>query len=80
MAHVLASGIIAAPVLPFERNGAIDWSTLDRYIPAVVAGGPSGVAINMDASEGASLDLEEQLAVLKRCKSLADGACPLFPE
>jgi 4-hydroxy-tetrahydrodipicolinate synthase len=78
MAHVLASGIIAAPVLPFERNGAVDWAALDRYIPAVVAGGPSGLAINMDASEGASLSPEEQLAVLRRCKALVDGACPVI--
>ena len=39
MTHHLASGIIAAAVLPFKEDGAIDWTTLERYIAQVAAGG-----------------------------------------
>ena len=73
MSHAFASGIISAAVLPFEENGAIDWKTLDRYLPEVAAGGPRGIAMNMDASEGASLSFDEQLEVVKRSKAALRG-------
>lgn len=63
MAHHLSSGIISAAVLPFENNGAIDWKTLERYMLEVAEGGPKAIAMNMDASEGYSLSLDEQIEV-----------------
>lgn len=69
----LASGIVAAAVLPFENNGAIDWLALERYIAEVAAGGPRAIAMNMDASEGYSLSLEEQLEVIRRCRPILAG-------
>ena len=38
MSHNLASGIISAAVLPFDDSGAIDWTTMERYIVQVAAG------------------------------------------
>ena len=76
--HPLASGIIAAPVLPFRENGAIDWPTLERYIAQVAAGKPRAIAMNMAVSEVSSLELDEQLEVLRRCKAVLAGGCTLL--
>lgn len=78
MAHPFASGIISAAVLPFETNGAIDWKTLERYLVQVAAGRPKAIAMNMDASEGASLSGDEQLEVVRRCKQILGNDCPLI--
>ena len=78
MTHAFASGIISAAVLPFETSGAIDWATLDRYLPQVAAGGAKAIAMNMDASEGASLSLEEQIEVVIRSKKALGSSCPLI--
>jgi 4-hydroxy-tetrahydrodipicolinate synthase len=77
MSH-LSSGIIAGPVLPFEQNGAIDWKTFDRYVIQVAAGDPRAIAMNMAISEVSSLQVSEQIEVLKRSKSVLAGACTLL--
>ena len=41
---------------------SIDWATLPRYIGWIAAQKPTAIAMNMDASEGPSLDRDEQLA------------------
>lgn len=74
----LASGIIAAPPLPFKEDGSIDWTTLERYIAQVAQGRPRAIAMNMAASEVSSLELSEQLEVIRRCKSAIGGACTLL--
>ena len=78
MTHKLASGIIAAAILPFEENGAIDWKTLDRYIAQVAAGRPRAIAMNMAVSEVSSLEVSEQLEVIRRCKATLAGSCTLL--
>lgn len=78
MAHPLASGIIPAAILPFETTGAIDWPTVERYIKQVAAGRPSAIAINMAVTEVSSLDVPEQLEVIRRCKAAVAGACPIL--
>lgn len=76
--HKLASGIIAAPPLPFKEDAAIDWSTLERYIAQLAQGGPRAIVMNMAASEVHSLELDEQLEVIQRCKSVIAGSCMLL--
>jgi len=76
MSH-LASGIIAAAVQPFEDNGAIDWKTTARYVAQLAEGKPRAIAMNMAVSEVSSLDVDEQLEVLRRCKATLAGGCTL---
>ncbi|MBK9605005.1 MAG: dihydrodipicolinate synthase family protein [Betaproteobacteria bacterium] len=76
MAHDLASGIIAAAILPFKKDSAIDWTTLERYIAQVARGRPRAIAMNMAVSEVSSLEIGEQLEVLRRCKAVLGGDCP----
>lgn len=78
MSHPFAHGIISAAMLPFEENGAIDWRTYDRYIARVAAGGPQAIAMNMDASEGASLSIDEQLEVARHTKKLLGDSVPFI--
>lgn len=78
MTHPFAHGIISAAMLPFESNGAIDWVTYERYITRVAAGRPQAIAMNMDASEGLSLSVEEQLEVARRSKAILGDSVPLI--
>jgi 4-hydroxy-tetrahydrodipicolinate synthase len=78
MSHNLSSGIISAAVLPFEDTGAIDWKTLERYIIQVAAGDPRAIAMNMAVSEVSSLEVPEQLDVIRRCKATLAGGCTLL--
>jgi 4-hydroxy-tetrahydrodipicolinate synthase len=76
--HKLSSGIIAAPPLPFRADATIDWAAMERYIAQVAQGKPRAIAMNMAASESSSLELDEQVEVIKRCKSVIGGACMLL--
>jgi 4-hydroxy-tetrahydrodipicolinate synthase len=78
MSHNLSSGIISAAILPFEDGGAIDWKTLERYIIQVAAGDPRAIAMNMAVSEVSSLEISEQLEVIRRCKATLAGGCALL--
>jgi 4-hydroxy-tetrahydrodipicolinate synthase len=68
MAFDLSRGVIAAPVTPFNPDESVDWSTLDRYMADIAAGGPVGIAMNMAASEGGSLTIDEQLEVIRSAR------------
>ena len=72
------AGIIAAPALPLLPDFSIDWTSLRSYIEWIAAQRPTAIAMNMDASEGPSLDRPEQLAVLRECKAVIADRCPLF--
>lgn len=77
MSH-LASGIIVAAVQPFEDNGAIDWKTTARYVAQVAEGKPRAIAMNMAVAEVSSLEADEQLEVIRRCKATLAGTCTLL--
>jgi 4-hydroxy-tetrahydrodipicolinate synthase len=73
-----ARGIVAAPFLPMLPDESIDWSTLRTYIAWIAGQTPTAIAMNMDASEGPALDRDEQLEVLRVCKSAIGGRVPLL--
>jgi len=70
-------GIIAAPALPMRPDFSIDWPTLRTYLRWVAAQKPTAIAMNMDASEGPSLERDEQLEVLRVCNEVIAGSVPL---
>lgn len=76
--HKLATGIIAAPPIPFNEDASIDWPRLEHYIAQVAQGQPRAIAMNMAASESSSLELDEQIEIIKRCKTVIAGACMLL--
>jgi 4-hydroxy-tetrahydrodipicolinate synthase len=71
-------GIVAAPFLPMLPDHSIDWATLETYIAGIAEARPTAIAMNMDASEGAALDRDEQIEVLRVSKNAIAGRCPLF--
>jgi 4-hydroxy-tetrahydrodipicolinate synthase len=71
-------GIVCAPFLPMLPDESIDWKTLETYISWIAQQRPTAIAMNMDASEGPSLDRDEQLEVLRVSQRAIAGACPLL--
>jgi len=71
----LTKGIIAAPVTPFNNDESVDWRTLELYMAQIAEAGPAGIALNMSAGEGGSLERDEQLETVKRTKATVSGAC-----
>jgi 4-hydroxy-tetrahydrodipicolinate synthase len=69
-------GIVAAPVLPMLPDASIDWTSLRSYIKWIADQRPTAIAMNMDASEGPSLEREEQLDILRLCREVI-GDVPL---
>ena len=76
-ARVEARGIVAAPFLPMHADQSIDFDALAPYLAWIAKQRPAAIAMNMDASEGPSLERDEQLAVLAASKRAIGGACPL---
>lgn len=77
MASFQLQGIVAAPVLPMLPDFSIDWTSLRSYIRWIAQQKPTAIAMNMDASEGPSLEHDEQLEVLRVCKEVIGGTVPL---
>jgi 4-hydroxy-tetrahydrodipicolinate synthase len=71
-------GIVSAPVLPMLPDQSIDWESLRSYMGWIAGQGPTAIAMNMDASEGPSLDRDEQLEVVRVCREAIHDRCPLF--
>jgi 4-hydroxy-tetrahydrodipicolinate synthase len=78
MAYPALEGIVAAPFLPMRPDFSIDWSSLRSYVAWIAEKRPTAIAMNMDASEGPSLSRDEQLEVVRVCREVIAGACPLF--
>lgn len=72
-----ARGIVAAPFLPMHPDQTIDEAGLARYLAWIARQRPTAIAMNMDASEGPSLDRDEQLEVLAIARRAIGRACPL---
>ena len=77
MAAFKLEGIVSAPVLPMLPDHSIDWASLRTYIDWIAGQKPTAIAMNMDASEGPSLDVDEQVEVIRVCREVVSGRCPL---
>jgi 4-hydroxy-tetrahydrodipicolinate synthase len=71
-------GVIAAPMLPMQDGGEIDWDTLARYMDWIAAQQPAGIVMNVDASEVIALEDDEQLEVVRECLRAIGGRVPLL--
>ncbi|WP_461173304.1 dihydrodipicolinate synthase family protein [Arthrobacter sp. Z1-9] len=70
-------GIIPAAFLPMTGQGDIDWDTLGSYTEWLVGCNPAAVAFNMEASEVAALDVDEQLKVTAHVAERVAGRLPV---
>jgi len=71
-------GVVVATVLPFGRDGAIDWKGYARVLDyCAVPAGIDAVFVNGHAGEGASLSAAERIEVVQRTRRHV-GAKPLL--
>ena len=77
MTVLTLQGIVAAPFLPMLPDYSIDWTSLRSYIGWIARQKPTAIAMNMDASEGPSLERDEQIEVLRVCREVIGGKVPL---
>jgi len=62
-------GVVVATVLPFNRDGSIDWDSYDRLLDyCATPQGISAVFVNGHAGEGATLTLAERAEVIARTR------------
>ena len=78
MSFDVSKGIIAAPVTPFNEDESVDWPTLEAYMAQIAEAGPTGIALNMAAGEGGSLERDEQIEAVRRTKAVVAGSCAVL--
>lgn len=71
-------GIVSAALLPLHSDTSIDWRTLASYIAWIADQEPTAIAMNMDSSEVVALTRDEQLEVIRVCRGVLGGSCPLI--
>lgn len=70
-------GVFQIVHTPFEENGDIDWSSLDRQIEFCLRVGAHGLVMPANASEFYTLSDDERFAVVDRSAKAIGGAVPL---
>jgi 4-hydroxy-tetrahydrodipicolinate synthase len=70
-------GVIPAGFLPMVGDGDIDWVTLADYVEWLADCHPCAVAFNMEASEVAALEVDEQLRVTAAVADRVAGRLPV---
>jgi 4-hydroxy-tetrahydrodipicolinate synthase len=78
MPHPFQSGVIPAPVMPFDTDAGVDWSTFDRYIGQIAQAGVSAIGVNMAAAEATALEHAEQTEAIRRARRVVAGAVPII--
>jgi 4-hydroxy-tetrahydrodipicolinate synthase len=70
-------GVIPAGFLPMVGDGDIDWETLAEYVDWLADCHPCALAFNMEASEVAALEVDEQLQVTAAVADRVAGRLPV---
>ena len=71
-------GLIPATLTPMDKNFKVDYDQLGEYIRWLIKFNISGLAVNIDASEGPHLYPEEQIEILKTYVSIVRGKVPII--
>ena len=66
-------GVIPALILPFKKNGKIDFELLEKQVSYLVSSGINGLFVNGTTGEGAWLTMEEKVQVFKSVKEINKG-------
>lgn len=70
-------GVFPAITTPFHFDLSIDTEALRQHVRWLVAEGCRGIVPLGSLGEGASLEYEEKLEVLRNCREALDGSVPL---
>lgn len=71
-------GVYTAMVTPFTPDGAIDWAAYEHLIELQIAGGVAGVVPCGTTGESPTLSHAEQLQVIERTVTIAQGRCQVI--
>ncbi len=71
------AGVIPAITTPFHADGGVDHAFLARHAQWLVENGCAGVVALGSLGEGATLDFEEKIEVLRTCTAALHGRAPL---
>ena len=68
MSPLSFAGVNASVPLPFTEDGAPDFEGFERYLAWLEGQGVAAITVNGDTGEGAHLDREERLAVVRAAR------------
>ena len=71
------AGVIPAITTPFHADGGVDHAFLARHAQWLVENGCAGVVALGSLGEGATLDFEEKIEVLRTCTAALHGRAPV---
>ncbi len=74
----LFNGCGVALVTPFDKNGNVDFETLDRLLTHVIKGGVSALFACGTTGEPSTMTKEERASVIAACVKKANGKIPVF--
>ena len=74
----MLKGSIVALVTPMDDDGGVDESALRRLVDFHVAAGSDGIVSVGTSGESATLDIDEQIAVIRATVAAADGRIPVI--
>ena len=66
-------GVTPALILPFKKNGKIDFELLGKQVSYLIFSGINGLFVNGTTGEGAWLTMEEKVQVFKSVKEINKG-------
>lgn len=75
MKELVGTGV--ALVTPFQKDGSLDFDGLTRLVNHMIDGGMDYLVVLGTTGETATLDSDEQLAVLQHVKKVNEGRLPL---
>ena len=74
----MLSGSIVALITPMHPDGAIDWENLRKLVEHHIACGTDGIVSVGTSGESATLDIDEQIEVIRQTVAFAAGRIPVI--
>ncbi|MGI9311884.1 MAG: 4-hydroxy-tetrahydrodipicolinate synthase [bacterium] len=74
----MLTGSIVALITPMHEDGALDFEKLRELVDFHVAHGTDGIVSVGTSGESATLDIDEQIEVIRRTVEFADGRVPII--
>ena len=74
----MLKGSIVALITPMDEDGGVDWDSLRKLVDFHVENGTDGIVSVGTSGESATLDIDEQIEVIRRTVAMADGRIPVI--
>ncbi len=74
----MLKGSIVALITPMHEDGGVDWENLRKLVDFHVENGTDGIVSVGTSGESATLDIDEQIEVIRRTAEFAAGRIPVI--